>query len=126
MPAPSSDTARREFTSLWKGTVANRGSRSTPRIAFTARLATSRIRPRTSTGSRPKAEEAPITRTCKWLSGAAVAALALAPVPAAARLAASDPARNYVAARAAAINGDHGQAAQLLTALAQAEPDQVD
>jgi tetratricopeptide (TPR) repeat protein len=55
-----------------------------------------------------------------------LAALALAPVPAAARLTAADPARTYVAARAAAINGDHGQAAQLLAALAQAEPDQID
>jgi tetratricopeptide (TPR) repeat protein len=47
-------------------------------------------------------------------------------MPAAARLTAGDPLRTYVAARAAAINGDHGQAAQLLMTLAQAQPDQVD
>ena len=46
----------------------NRGFRSTPRTASTARRATSRTRPRTSTGSLPKAAEAPITRTCKWLA----------------------------------------------------------
>jgi tetratricopeptide (TPR) repeat protein len=56
-----------------------------------------------------------------------VAALALASMPAAARLtAATDPARTYIAARAAAIDGDHGHAARLLATLAQAEPDQVD
>jgi tetratricopeptide (TPR) repeat protein len=50
----------------------------------------------------------------------------LAPGPAAARLTSGDPLRTYVEARAAAINGDHGQAAQLLATLAQAQPDQVD
>ncbi len=35
----------------------NRGSRSTPRTASTARRATSKTRPKISTGSRPKAEE---------------------------------------------------------------------
>jgi tetratricopeptide (TPR) repeat protein len=34
--------------------------------------------------------------------------------------------RTYVQARAAAINGDHGEAAELLATLAQSEPDQVD
>jgi tetratricopeptide (TPR) repeat protein len=87
---------------------------------------TSRTRPRTSTGSLPKAAEAPITRTCKLLAGAAVAALALIPAPASARLAVGDPLRTYVQARAAAINGDHGEAAQLLATLAQSQPDQVD
>jgi tetratricopeptide (TPR) repeat protein len=60
------------------------------------------------------------------LGGAAAAALALIPVPAAARLSTDDPLRTYVQARAAAINGDHGQAAQLLATLAQSQPDQVD
>jgi tetratricopeptide (TPR) repeat protein len=60
------------------------------------------------------------------LSGAALAALALIPTPAAARLAVGDPLRTYVQARAAAINGDHGEAAQLLATLAQSQPEQVD
>lgn len=47
-------------------------------------------------------------------------------MPAAARLTSGDPLRTYVAARAAAINGDHSQAAQLLATLAQAQPDQID
>src|SRR6185369_10636991 len=115
------------FTNLWTATTVNRGCRSTPRIASTARRATSRTRPRTSTGSHPKAAEAPITRTCKLLSGAAVAALALVPVPAAARLSsASDPALTYVQARAAAMNGDHARSAALLAALVSTQPDQVD
>jgi tetratricopeptide (TPR) repeat protein len=38
----------------------------------------------------------------------------------------SDPLRTYVEARAAAINGDHGQAARLLATLAQSQPNQVD
>ena len=60
------------------------------------------------------------------LGGAALAALALIPAPAAARLSTDDPLRTYVQARAAAINGDHSQAAQLLATLAQSQPDQVD
>ena len=55
-----------------------------------------------------------------------MAAVALAASPAAARLAISDTARTYVEARAAAMNGDHGKAAQLLAALADAQPDQAD
>jgi hypothetical protein len=42
----------------------SRGCRSTRRIASTARPATSRTRPRTSTGSCRKAEEGPIIPTC--------------------------------------------------------------
>src|SRR5205814_5157646 len=105
-----------------------RDSRSTPRIASTARRATLRTRLRTSTGSHPKVAEAPITRTCKWLAGAAAAALALAlgSSPAFARLSLSDAAQTYVAARAASMSGDHARAAQLLSALAQAQPDQAD
>src|SRR5437868_15127634 len=126
MPVQSSATARRECTNSLRVRVANRGSRSTPRTAFTARRATSRTRPRTSTGSLPKAAEAPITRTCKWLGGAAVAVLAFGAVPAEARLSISDTARTYVEARAAAASGDHARAAQLLASLAEAEPSQVD
>jgi tetratricopeptide (TPR) repeat protein len=60
------------------------------------------------------------------MAGAALAAVALAASPAAARLAISDTARTYVEARAAAMNGDHGKAAQLLAALADAQPAQAD
>ena len=106
--------------------MVNRGSRSTPRTASIARRATSRTRPRTSTGSPPKAAEAPIIRTCKWLAGAAIAAMGLQPVAASARLGIADPARAYVKARAAAMSGDHSQAAQLLAALAISQPGQPD
>lgn len=55
-----------------------------------------------------------------------MAALALGPVPAQARIAVSDAARTYVQARAAAMAGDHVRAAQLLASLAASEPGQVD
>src|SRR5215210_8678963 len=126
MAAPSSVIVPPEFMNSWMVRVANRGSRSTPRTAFTARLATSRTRPRTSTGSLQKAAEAPITRTCKWLGGAALAVFATLPAPAAARLSDSDPARTYIEARTAAMNGDHSRAAQLLASLAGSEPNQID
>src|SRR5947209_676943 len=126
MPDPNNVTVRLEFMNLSTARTVNRGFRSTPRIASTARRATSRTPPRTSTGSLPKAAEAPITRTCSLLAGAAVAALALVPAPAAARLSISDTARTYVEARAAAMDGDHARAAQLLASLAQAEPNQAD
>src|SRR5690348_529861 len=127
MPVPSSVTARQESMNLSTARAVNPDSRSTPRIAFTARPATSRTRPRTSTGSLPKAAEAPITPTCKWLGGAALAAVLFVPVPAAAaRLTAGDPALLYVQARAASMNGDHAQAAQLLASLAAAQSDSAD
>ncbi|MEO6225053.1 MAG: tetratricopeptide repeat protein [Sphingomicrobium sp.] len=54
----------------------------------------------------------------------AVIASALAPVAAGATaLSANDPLRTYVQARAAAIGGNHRQAAELLAALAQNQPD---
>jgi tetratricopeptide (TPR) repeat protein len=46
--------------------------------------------------------------------------------PASARISVSDPTRAYFQARAAAMNGEHAEAAQLLTSLAQSEPGQVD
>ncbi len=48
--------------------------------------------------------------------------------PASARIVASigDPAQAYLQARAAALNGDHARSAELLAALAEAEPNQVD
>jgi tetratricopeptide (TPR) repeat protein len=60
------------------------------------------------------------------MAGAAALALALGGSPAAARLSVSESARTYVEARAAAMRGDHARAAQLLVALAQAQPDQAD
>src|SRR5437764_9673992 len=127
MPGPSSVIVRQAFMNSSKARVVNPDCRSTRRIASTARRATSRTRPRTSTGSPPKAVEDRITRTCKWMAGAAAVALTLGASPAAAaRLAVSDAARTYVEARAAAMSGDHARAAQLLAALAQAQPDQAD
>src|SRR5690242_18048532 len=127
MPDPNSAIARRASTNSSMARTVNRGFRSTPRIASTARLATSRTRPRTSTGSLPKAAEAPITRTCKWLSGAALAAVLFVPFPAAAaRLTAGDPELLYVQARAAAMNGDHARAAELLASLAASQSDSTD
>jgi tetratricopeptide (TPR) repeat protein len=74
--------------------------------------------------------EAPITRTCRWLTGAALAALVLVPASATARISASataaDPAQTYLAARAAAMNGDHARSAALLAALAESQPAQPD
>jgi len=70
--------------------------------------------------------EAPITRTCKYLAGAALAVLLSAPVPAAAaRLSAGNASLTYVEARAAAINGEHARAAELLATLANAQPSEV-
>ena len=108
--------------------TASRGCRSTPRIAFTAKPATSRIRPRTSTGSRQKEAEVPIIRTCSWLGAAVVAALLAAPAPAAAkvRVAPDDPGLTYLQARAASMTGDHARAAALLATLAESQPDQLD
>jgi tetratricopeptide (TPR) repeat protein len=52
--------------------------------------------------------------------------LTLAPVPAAAaRLSTGDQALTYVEARAAAINGEHARAAELLATLADAQPGEV-
>src|SRR4051812_14524161 len=125
-PVQSSVTARRESMNLSMARTVNRGSRSTPRTASIARLATSRIRPRTSTGSHQKAAEAPIPPTCKLLAGAAAAALVALPAPApAARLSTGDAALTYVEARAAAMNGEHVRAAQLLASLADSEPDEI-
>src|SRR5438270_8253975 len=127
MPAPSSAIARQAFMNSSRAQAVNRGCRSTPRIASTARPATSRTRPRTSTGSLPKAVEDQITRTCKILLGTAAIALAIGASSAAeARLSLSDAARTYVEARAAAMSGDHARAAQLLASLAEAQPDQAD
>src|SRR5207237_2814828 len=73
-----------------------------------------------------RAAEDRIIPTCKWLAGAALTALALGSSPAAARIAVSDTARTYVQARAAAMNGNHARAAELLGALAESQPGQVE
>ena len=76
---PSSVIVPQAFMNLSKIRPASRGFRSMPRIAFTAKPATSRIRPRTSTGSVPKEAEVQIIRTCSLLAAVAWAALAATP-----------------------------------------------
>lgn len=55
-----------------------------------------------------------------------IAGLTLASSPALARISLEDPAQTYVQARAAAMNGDHARAAQLLASLSQSQPGQAD
>jgi tetratricopeptide (TPR) repeat protein len=70
--------------------------------------------------------EAPITQTCKLFGGTALAALLLVAAPAcAARLSTGDAALTYVEARAAAMEGAHARAAELLATLADAQPDEI-
>jgi tetratricopeptide (TPR) repeat protein len=52
--------------------------------------------------------------------------MGLHPAAASARLSISDPAQTYIKARAAAMSGDHGQAAQLLAQLSASQPGQPD
>jgi Flp pilus assembly protein TadD len=86
--------------------VGRPASRSTRRIAFTAKPATSRTRPRISTGSSPKAEEGRTIPTCKLAGRASLAAaLALAATPIQARVEPRSPLSSYVHARAAASAG---------------------
>ncbi|MDQ3245962.1 MAG: tetratricopeptide repeat protein [Pseudomonadota bacterium] len=56
------------------------------------------------------------------IGGALAAALLAAPATASRRSESRDPARTYVAARAAALSGDYGRSAELLAALAEADP----
>src|SRR5205085_2505141 len=121
MTGPSSVIARRAFMSSSRK-AGGRGSRSTPRTASTARLATSRTRPRTSTGSFRKAEEAPITRTCSLIAGA----LLLSATPAGAARSPEDALRTYVQARAAQTVGEDAQAGRgYAAALALAPGDET-
>jgi tetratricopeptide (TPR) repeat protein len=94
-----------------------------PRIAFTAKPATSRTPCRTSTGWFPKAAEARITRTCRALPIGLAALLACAPAIATVPAISVDPASAYVAARAASISGNHAQAAELYARLAAGSGD---
>src|SRR5579859_2623628 len=64
MGSRRSATARRAFTRWWTRLPVH-GSRSTPRIACIAKPVTSRIRRRTSPGSRRKAAAVPTIRTCR-------------------------------------------------------------
>jgi Flp pilus assembly protein TadD len=96
----SSVTVPPASTSSWRK-AGGRGSRSTRRIASTARRATSRTRPRTSTGSSQKAEEARTIPTCSLARAGLAAAALLAPfAPAAASV--EDPAALSAYARALA------------------------
>ncbi|MEO7635613.1 MAG: tetratricopeptide repeat protein [Sphingomicrobium sp.] len=70
--------------------------------------------------------EAPITRTCKWLSGAALVVVAASPATASTWRAPSDPARAYIEARAAGMNGEHARSADLLATIAQSTPGEPD
>src|SRR3954468_16736632 len=89
-----------------RATGRSRGCRSTRRIACTARPATSRTRPRISTGSSPRAEEGRIIPICKLAGPAfAVGLLGLAAGAAQARVERSSPLISYVQARAAASAG---------------------
>src|SRR5690606_197476 len=124
MAGRSSVIARRAFTSSSrKG--ASRACRSTRRTASTARPATSRIRPRTSTGWCRKAEEAPITPTCSHAARAVLAgALIFASDAALARAETPEPARTrYLEARAAASAGADERASAAFAAVLDASPD---
>src|SRR3954447_11099974 len=126
MTARSSVTARPGSTSSSK-TGVEPASRSTRRIASIARRATSRTRPRTSTGSSPKAEEDRIIRTCKRLAAPLLgAALVLPAAPAAASVDRDAALAAYVQARVADSQGDSDLAAQrFATALSLAPDDDV-
>src|SRR5215208_5726893 len=64
MPDPRAAIALRACTSSCRPRAVAKSCRSTRRTACTARPATSRIRRRTSSGSRPKAAADRTTRTC--------------------------------------------------------------
>jgi tetratricopeptide (TPR) repeat protein len=67
--------------------------------------------------------EAPITRTCNLLAVSAAALVLAAPAAASIPSPAADPAKAYVAARAASISGNHVEAAQIYAALAAGSND---
>src|SRR3954468_24617007 len=118
MRARSRDIVRRASMNSSRK-AGGRGSRSTPRIASTARPATSRTRPRTLTGSCPRAEEDRIIPICRRLAFAAL--LLGTAAPAFAIPSDEDALRAYVRARAADVAGaqveaSHGYAAALALA----------
>src|SRR5207237_4602576 len=105
----------------------HRAFRSTRRIVSTAKPATSRTRPRTSTGSCPRAEEDRTIPTCRRIAGPALAgAIILAATPAGARVAPVSPLATYAEARMAASNGaDEAAGARYAAALAAAPADRT-
>jgi tetratricopeptide (TPR) repeat protein len=104
--------------------VGRPASRSTRRIAFTAKPATSRTRPRTSTGSSRKAEEGRTIPTCKLAGRAGLAAaLILSGASARARVEPRSPLISYVEARAAASAGALDRASAGYGAALAAAPD---
>src|SRR6185312_4976031 len=105
-------------------TSASRGSRSTRRIASTAKPATSRIRRRTSTGSFPKAAEARIIRTCN-LAALISGVMLLAGPAAAVRSDEVSPFARYVRARAADAAGMSDLAAMQYAAALDEAPDNL-
>src|SRR5215212_6430411 len=111
MTGPSGSTARRAFMSSSRRAV-HPAFRSMRRIAFTARHATSRTRPRTSTGSSPKAEEGLIIPICRSaLAALLLGAAAVLPLqPAAATVDEQSALAAYVRARAADSIGAYDQA----------------
>src|ERR1700712_5713509 len=122
MPGRSRDIARPESMSSSRRRPV-RGSRSTRRIASTARPATSRTRPSTSTGSSPKAEEGQIIPICKLAGPVLIAGtLLLAGAAAQARVERS-PLIAYVQARAAASAGALDRASAGFVAALSAAPD---
>src|SRR6476660_3511942 len=124
MRGRSNDTARRASMSSLRRPV-HRAFRSTRRIVSTARPATSRTRPRTSTGWCRKAGEDRIIPICRLLAGTGLAAAFLAATPAAARVEAVSPLLPYAEARMAALQGANDQAsARYAAALAAAPADQ--
>src|SRR3954465_14095679 len=120
MPGPSNVTAPPASTNSSRKAGAP-AFRSTPRIASTARPATSRTPPRTSTGWCPKAEEAPITRTCRLIVAAMAAALPS--VPAAAVVGDRTALTAYVHARAAETAAPLEDAAAAYAAALTLTPD---
>src|SRR5205085_4394441 len=122
MPGLSKDTARPASTSSSRKPV-HPAFRSTRRIVSTARPATSRTRPRTSTGWSRKAGEDRIIPICRLLAGTGLAAAAfLAVTPAAARVEAVSPLLPYAEARMAALQGANDQASRRYAAAFAAAP----
>src|SRR3546814_5295472 len=87
-----------------------------------ARPATSRTRPRISTGSPPKAAEAPIIRTCKSARFVLIAAAVAAAVPAHASGDSGEVLNALVRARLAEAGGEPVVALTALATVSSAAP----
>lgn len=110
--------ARRGFMKLLARMKGNRAFRSTRKTVFTAKHATSKMRPRISTGSRQRVEADPIIRTCNLI----LAIAALAPAPAIAARDASSALGLYVQARIADAAGASSRATSSYAAALVADP----